>query len=371
MPNSTYRDIANYYCVDDLPGATVPSARLQNILDCLWCGKPLTRLSLAFLQQQGLESLSQLATGALPYDRFREAAIAERAIRVAAANAARLAKEAEKRARDAAMQEKMKLADARAKAVRLARESDPKYIAKMKNRDLREKFDIDTFVEQHCFGPLMRILKIVDAGQRLGQDDFVWLSTVGEEYFSDTLRAAYHQLEAEFFASEYGKTRDPWMAVNASGHYRKCGQAGDADALLSTINVENQKSPKLRSAICTTRGGVMRDLNQWEEGLRLGEKAHFFRPDDYRPCTLLGAIHMETGNFKLGSEWYGKAVERGATTDSVDQDLRNIFFRADQVKQDQMREFLLNEDPIRYSWATQKGSHQLSACLPLGTRQSA
>jgi tetratricopeptide (TPR) repeat protein len=356
--NSNYRDIALYYYVDDLPGATIPGARLQNILDCLGCGKPLTRHSLTFLHQQGLESLSQLATGALPYDSFRELAIAERAVRVEAAmeatTAARLAQEAEKRARNAAIQEKMRLADARDKAARLARESDPKYIAKIKSRELREKFDIDTFVEQHCVGPLMRILKTVDVGQRLGQDDFVWLSTVGEEYFSDVLRAAYHRLEAEFFASEYRKTCDLWMAVNASSHYRKCGQARDADALLSTINVENQKSPKLKSAICTTRGGVMRDLSQWEEGLRLGEKAHAFKPDDYRPCTLLGAIYMETGNFNLGSEWYNKAVERGATTDSVDQDLRNIFFRADQVKQAAMREFLLHENPVRYSWVTQR-----------------
>ncbi len=352
MVNLSYCDTALHYCVDDLPGANVPGSRLQNILDCLRLGRPVTRLSLGFLQQQDLEALHRLATGALPYDSFRELALAEQVIRVEAATAARLAREAEERARDAAMQARMKLAREQAEAARLARESDPKYIAKIKNQKLRARYGIDTFVEQHCFGRLMKILKNVGADQRLSQEDFVWLSSVGELYFSDQLRTAYHRLEADFFASEFKKTRDPWMAVNASSHYRKCNRARDADFLLGTIDVEQQKSPKLKSALCTTRGGIMRDLRDWDEALRLGEKAHALKANDYRPCTLLGAIHMETGDYNLGQEWYTKAVERGATVDSVDQDLRNIFFRADKAKQAEMREFLLSEDPARYAWVT-------------------
>jgi hypothetical protein len=91
--------------------------------------------------------------------------------------------------------------------------------------------------------------------------------------------------------------------------------------------------------------------------LQLGEQAHAFRPDDYRPCTLLGAIHMETGNYPLGREWYEKAVERGATEDAVDQDLRHIYFRAERNKQMELRAFLLSEDPVRYAWVKAK-AHQ-------------
>jgi len=142
--------------------------------------------------------------------------------------------------------------------------------------------------------------------------------------------------------------------------------ARDADAILRTIRVEQQKSLKLKSALCTTHGGVMRDLKHWDEALRLGEKAHAFRPDDYRPCTLLGAVHMETGNCNLGWEWYDKAIKRGATVDSVDQDLRNIFFRANHAEQKEMSDFLLRIDPIRYEWArpkakTQKGDHNYNS----------
>lgn len=102
----------------------------------------------------------------------------------------------------------------------------------------------------------------------------------------------------------------------------------------------------------------MRDLQRWEEALRLGEKAHALEAGDYRPCTLLGAIHMETGNYSLGQEWYAKAVERGATVDSVDQDLRNIFNRADQAKKAEMREFLLREDAVRYAWVSGNATTQ-------------
>lgn len=218
------------------------------------------------------------------------------------------------------MQAKLKLAREQAEAARLARESDPKYIIKFKNQQLRARYGVDTFIMQDCFGRLMQLLKSVDAGQRLSEEDFVWLSTVAKDYFSEELRAAYHHLETKFFVGELQRTRDPWMAVNASGHYRKCERTREAKSLLDTIKVDQQQSPKLRAALCTTYGGVMRDLRRWEEGLRLGEHAHAIRPTDYRPCTLLGAIHMETGNYSLGQEWYEKARARGASLDVIDQD---------------------------------------------------
>lgn len=141
------------------------------------------------------------------------------------------------------------------------------------------------------------------------------------------------------------------MAVNASGHFRKCDRSSDAESPLKPIVVEQQKSRKLKSALCTTRGGVMRDLGNLGEAQRLGMDAHAFKSDDYRPCTLLGAIHMEMGEYSVGQEWYAKAVERGATVESVDQDLRSVFFRSAPARQAEMREFLLGENPVRYAWA--------------------
>jgi hypothetical protein len=354
LADPSYRDTALRYCVDDLPGASLPGARLQGILDSMRLGRRVTPLSLTYLQKERLEALHRLATGQLTYDSFREAALAEQAARIEAATTTRLAAEAEECARRAAMEEMANRAMEQAESARLARERDPRYVAQIKQRELRARYGIDTYVDQDCFSRLMAILKRVDAGQRLSEEDFVWLSTAGEDYFTDELRAAYHRLEADFFATDFKKTRDPWSAVNASGHYRKCDRPDDADSLLRTISVESQKSLKLKSALCTTHGGVMRDLGRWNEALHLGHQAHEFKPDDYRPCTLLGAVHVEMGDYGLGQEWYAKAVERGASEDSVDQDLRRIFFRADQAKQQQMREFLLRQDSVRYAWVRER-----------------
>ena len=346
-------DTALSYCVDDLPGANITGARLQGILDDLKNDRPVTRLALGFLQREGLEALYRLATEALTRERFRELALTEQAKRIEVTAAEERVRRTEERALEAALEVKTKQVREQAEAARLTLERDPKYIAKVQNRQLRHRYGIDSYVDEHCFIRLMGILRGVDANQRLNEKDFIWLNTAGKDYFSDTLRAAYHRLEANFFASEFGRTRDPWMAVNASGHFRKCGQAPDAESLLVSIDIDRQNSLKLKSALCTTRGGVMRDLMRWEKATHFGEQAHAFMPDDYRPCTLLGAIHMETGNYALGQQWYAKAVERGSTVEDVDRDLRKVFFRADKEKQAEMRAFLLREDQVRYAWVAQ------------------
>lgn len=347
----SHLETALHFCVQDLPGATIPCANLQKILETLRQAKPVTRLSLEFLKKHGLAALHSFAIGELSYERFRQLALAEQSLRIEAAMAASQARETADRERAAAMQAKADLFFKRREAERLARESDPRYIAKVRNRELRARYGIHDFVEPDRFGHLMAILNSVDAGRRICAEDYAWLVKGGAAYFSKELKAAYHRLEAKFFRTEYERTRDPWMAINASSQLRKCGKAQEADALLSTVETKLLKSCKLRSAFATTWGGVKRDLERREEALRLGERAHALTPDDFRPCTLLGAIHMENGDHDVGRDWYRKAVERGATVDDVDQDLRRIYFRADPERQAALRAFLLADDPVRYAWA--------------------
>ncbi len=168
------------------------------------------------------------------------------------------------------------------------------------------------------------------------------------------LREGFHKNEAEFHADQYKKNKDPWSAVNASSHYRKCREARTADSMFSKIDVSIVKKLKLKSALYTTHGGVKRDLKKWDEALSLGEKAHLLTPQDFRPCTLMGAVNMEIGNYDLGQSWYKKAVERGYSERSVDDELRSIFMSAEKSKQDALRDHLLKVDPIRYSWVKKK-----------------
>ncbi|MCI5207800.1 MAG: hypothetical protein D3910_03180 [Candidatus Electrothrix sp. ATG2] len=73
-------------------------------------------------------------------------------------------------------------------------------------------------------------------------------------------------------------------------------------------------------------------------------------PQNFRPCTLLGAVNMEIGHYDLGQSWYKKAVERGYSERAMDGDLRSIFMRAENTNKEELKNYLLNLDPYRYSW---------------------
>jgi hypothetical protein len=94
----------------------------------------------------------------------------------------------------------------------------------------------------------------------------------------------------------------------------------------------------------------MRDLNRFDEALKFGSQAHALTPKAFRPCTLLGAVNIEAGDYSTGLEWYEKAKQRGASERSIDYDLRGIFLRADKAKREEIKAFLLREDPVRYKW---------------------
>ncbi len=247
----------------------------------------------------------------------------------------------------------VKLEQERAAAKKRAYDNDPRNIAKAQQNELRDRYDLSQYIEREHFPRLMDILRRVDRGVRLTEDDIVWLTTKNDEYeyYTTELRERYHEIEAEFYAGVFKKRNDPWFAVNASSHYRKCEKARTADSMLNAIVVSRLKNIKLKSALCTTHGGVKRDLGKHNEALALGEKAHQFTPKDFRPCTLLGAVNMEIGNHILGESWYEKAIERGASEKSVDNDLRSIFMRAESTKREELSIYLLKKDPYRYSWA--------------------
>lgn len=342
--DDVYKATASFYCVEDLAGAIQPSARLQIILEGLRLGKPTTRLGLAFLKDQNLMSLYRLVVGDISQESFRDLAIVEQKARIDAATATRLAKAEAKVAHEAEM-------DAQAQTARIKRESDPKYISIRRNKELRLRYGVMGYVEEEHFGRLMNILRKADASLRFSEEDFAWLSSAGEDYFSDEIYTAYHRAEAAAMAQEFSNTGDPWSAISASSHYRKCHQAEDAKELLAKVEPGKLNSNKIKSALCTTQGGVMRDLGEREEAKALGGKAHALMSKDFRPCTLLGAIYMETGELEIGREWYRKAIERGATHDSVDQELRSIFSRADKAMKERISAFLLLEDDVRYRWA--------------------
>lgn len=347
-------DLAKRFWVDDMANAATAGTRLNNILVSLEQDKPLTGVSISFLIERGLHVLANFANGEIDEAEFDKLARSEREIRIEAAlvhqrnSEARMQiDQAESKAREAAMW--ASLEEERAK-----RESDPKFIAKQKNRELRRKFGIDVFVEVVDFKRLMAILHKLDSRARLSEEDAVWLRTEGSEYDSQEIQHAYHRIEADFFIGEYKRLGDVWMAVSASSHLRKCDASKDAQVILMAISDGRLKQPKLKSAVRTTHGGVLRDLGQHNEALKLGEDAHSLLPDDFRPCTLMGALNMELGQIDAGLEWYRKAETRGAPPDSIDSELRSLITRMTAEKREEVTRQLLGIDPLRYGWLRRK-----------------
>ena len=68
----------------------------------------------------------------------------------------------------------------------------------------------------------------------------------------------------------------------------------------------------------------------------------------------LGAIHFETGDFALGEKWFAMAVQRGATLDAIDSEVRAILRRLNDVRRSTLAEHLLKADPVRYAWLAPK-----------------
>jgi len=204
-------------------------------------------------------------------------------------------------------------------------ESDPVYIAKQKEKALLKKYDINEYLSGASPTELSEILNKLENETRLSQDEAVWLNTIGKKFFTAKVRHKFHRLEANYYLQEYAKnTKNIWNAIN--------------------------KDKKLLSAYFTTLGGVRRDLRKVNVAIDNASKAHNLTPDNYRPCTLLGAIYMETYQYTLGHEWYEKASERGATNQSINADLKSIISKMDKAKRNEMIEHLLKLDPHAYSW---------------------
>lgn len=342
--------LAVRYEVDDLPSASVPCTRLQNVLGACLAAKPLSASSEDFLRSCGLLALIALAKGEIDEGEFKRKAVIERQLRRVEADEKHLLRaskaelEANQRdARQAAMWTKLE-------AARRREERDPRNIAKRRNRELRERFGVSGYVEKHVYSQLMEILIYLESSRRLPETSASWLAVGGREYRTREIMLAYHRLEADHYLQKFQATGNVWSAVTASSHLRKCERSEEAHDLLSKIPETRFTQTKLKSAVLTTHGGALRDLRRHEEAKRLAEAAHSLVESDYRPCTLLGAIHIELGEIAEGHAWYRMAEARGASPDHVDGELRAIIGRLPESKRTAIIQELIANDVLRYEW---------------------
>src|SRR3546814_470695 len=187
------------------------------------------------------------STGQLPLAEFQAQAATERNSRIQQASIK--AAEAEVEA--------ARIAAAQAEAVKAtfaAMANDPVLRRKREAQELRRRFGLG-YVEDEHYGRVIGLLKRVAKGQRLALEDVAWLRTEAEYCWTDELQKAWHGLEAQALTEAWDRTGDAWNAVNASGHWRKAGDAERALSLTEKALARTSLPSKLRSALATTRGG--------------------------------------------------------------------------------------------------------------------
>jgi hypothetical protein len=352
-----YKKMATKYHLEDLDSALTPGTPISNLLKELEMGKKRYTTH-SYLENKGLFAIVKYLRNEISFADFSVVAKIEQIERRRLAETSALEKQAKKRIEEETVFISLKIPKKQEEENNFSK-NDSRKKAKSRQLKLRQKYGLSRYIKKDDFAKLMNILHLINNGERLSEEDFVWLSTerveFNEGYFTEELKKGYHRNEAKFYAKKFEKSKDLWDLVNASKHYRKCEQARTAESILNKIDMCNIENRKLKSAVFTTYGGVKRDLGKSDEALSLGRQAHEYMPQDFRPCTLIGAVYMEIGQYDLGNSWYQKAVERGYSEKSVDYELKGIFVRAEKSKQEAMRAYLLNIDHRRYSWANRNG----------------
>ena len=361
---STSLELARQYLVDDLDVSVAAGSQLHEILEARRKNKPCTNNAIEYLRGSGLHALAALVAGDASWTQYKQAAAVEREsrialIREAEARARRAREEArrlkveefeQKRQARALEQARMAALLAQQEAERIAYLKSPEYIAQEAERTMLRKYGVASPLEKQDRQKLWGILEKLESGMRLDGADVARLIEMKGKHGLAGALAAHHRLEADFCIAELKRTNDPWQAVNASGHLRKCNAAQEADELLGKQYPSRLKQQKLHSAVLTTHGGAKRDLGNLAAAQSMGEKAHALQPGDFRPCTLLGAVHIQQGNYEHGHAWYRKAEARGASSGSVKAEIQTLLKNMTGKERGTAISELLRIDPERYGW---------------------
>ena len=342
MTEGPGNDLSEAFLMDDIPGASQIGARLHSILLKVASGEHISRLANDFVLSQGHNALDAWINKRIDWDTFRTRAAAERLTRIEQAKV--------NAAREAIAQ--AKLVEDRNKAVAAyfaERAADSKFQRQSEAKALRAHFGVG-YVEPEYYPRVMSLLRRLADSKRLKGEDVAWLQTEVEDCWTASVQKAWHVCEAEALATQWLKQSDPWDAVNASSHWRKAGEPDKALSLTQAALEKARRNPKIRSALATTMGGALRDLNRLDEAKKVGLTAHQLTPRDFRPCTLLGAVHLQSGDLAIGHEWYVRAEKLGAKKQAVDQDIRALMMRASKAEQERIRLYLLAQDPMRFAW---------------------
>ncbi|MEG4815122.1 hypothetical protein [Microcoleus sp. K5-D4] len=201
------------------------------------------------------------------------------------------------------------------------------------------------------FDPFYTIMVKLEKEERLDPVLVVQLIQQGLLASHGKIAMAYHRLEALFYDREYERTGNKWNLPNASSHWRKADEPKSALQVTENLDFDQIKENKLKSALLTTRGGAFRDIDKLDDAQKCALKAIEYQPQSHHPYTLMGAICYEWGQYSQGDDWFNKAIKRGAESEDIDSELKQVVKNAKDEKRREVVEYLLKKNPQRYAWA--------------------
>ena len=336
MSSSQPINLAAKYFLDDIESMARSATLLHKTIEAIEARHPVNNLKRGYLLENGFEAHEGLHSGRLNWEDFTAQAKVAQSHRIA---------ERQRLAQEHAV--RTKKAEA-LKATRLPIH-EKRVQEYRKERELAERFGCG-LIPPEDKSQAMRIWESINAGSPIKDLDLAWLETAGQTYWTPQLRQAHHRNIAQKLTQEWEKSGDPWKAVNACAQWRKARSPSEALNITETALKKDSLPKNTRSALCTTRGGALRDLHRFDEALKLGHEANQLTPKDFRPCTLLGALYIQMRQYQEGADWYRKAELFGAKPDIIDSELRSILNRAKPEDRKKLAAFLKEQDPTRYNW---------------------
>lgn len=174
-------EVAVKYRVEDLRGSSIPGSRMTKILEQLESGQLLSNFTLECLRQKGFLAPYRYVQKVISFNDYQKATELEKSERCSAAEIKALREEAEQKRKRETLQARMRREQELVAAKKRAFDNDPKNIARAKQSKLRRKYDLSHFIEKTYFPKVMDILRRVDNGIRLSEEDILWLTTKGRE----------------------------------------------------------------------------------------------------------------------------------------------------------------------------------------------
>ncbi|MEG5041351.1 MULTISPECIES: hypothetical protein [unclassified Microcoleus] len=202
------------------------------------------------------------------------------------------------------------------------------------------------------FDPFYAIMVKLEKEERL--DPVLVVQLIQQKLLAShgRIAMAYHRLEARFYEEEYERSGNKWNLPNASSHWRKADEPRSALQVTENLDFDQIKENKLKSALLTTRGGAFRDIDKLDDAQKCALKAIEYQPQSHHPYTLMGAICFERGQFSEGERWFKEAIKRGAESEDIDSELKQVVKNTkDENKRREVVEYLLKKNPQRYAWA--------------------